>query len=415
MLRTAPRWLKVLLVGQVVNAAGSLAWLYLTLYLVDDRGLATGAAGAVTATYGVGVIGGNLTGGSLGAWVLACAAFPLAPPAALAPLALLSGAAGGCGRPLMSALVATGLPPDRRREGISLSRAASNLGTVLGPPLGGLLAVTRFDLVFVLDAVTSALLLVAVARWCPAPVQTRSPGTPRSLLHALRTDARTALLLLTVLMVDTTYRLLYTVLPLLLSDRGAPPLAYGLSVSLNCVVIVALEPRIARRLAHRDAARVIAAGYAVVGLGWLLLGAAPVVLGAFAAVLVVTVGEMLYKPTATARAADLAPAGMAGRYQSAYAAASLGGMLLSPLLGTALYAAAPRLVWPAAGLLALLAAGVLARSAGASPAVASAAAPSPAAPSPAAPSPPAPDAAGPGATAGGPVAAQQSGGSAGAR
>ena len=377
MLRSAPRWLQVLLVGQVVNAAGSLAWLYLTLYLVDDRGMAAGAAGAVTAAYGVGVIGGNLAGGSLGdryghkgalvaslgAWAVACAAFPLAPTAVLAPLALLSGAAGGCGRPLMGALVATGLPPDHRREGIALSRAAANLGTVLGPPLGGLLAVTRFDLVFVVDAATSAVLLVAVARWCPAPG--RQPvlaQTPRSVLHALRADPRMVTLLLTVFAVDTTYRLLYTVLPLLLTDRGARPLVYGLTVSLNCVVIVALEPRIARRLAHRDAVRVIATGYAVVGLGWLLLGAAPVVLGAFAAVLVVTAGEMLYKPTATARAADLAPAGMTGRYQSAYAAASLGGMLLSPLLGTALYAAAPRLVWPAAGLLSLLAAGALARS-----------------------------------------------------
>jgi len=392
VLRTAPRWLKVLLAGQVVSAAGALAWLYLTLYLVDDRGLAPGAAGLVTAAYGVGIIGGNLVGGSLGdrfglkpalvtslgVWVVACAAFPLAPTAVLAPLALTSGVAGGCGRPLMSALVATGLPPDRRREGIALSRAASNLGTVLGPPLGGLLAVTRFDLVFVLDAATSAVLLLAVARWCPAP--RRAPASaqaPRSVLDALRADPRMVVLLLTVLAVDTTYRLLYTVLPLLLSAEGAPPLVYGLT-SLNCVVIVALEPRIARRLAHRDAVRVIAAGYAVVGLGWLLLGglllgglllgglllgAAPVVLGAIAAVLVVTAGEMLYKPTATARAADLAPAGMAGRYQSLYAAASLGGLLLSPLLGIAAYSAAPLLVWPAAGLLALLAAAALHRTA----------------------------------------------------
>jgi MFS family permease len=80
---------------------------------------------------------------------------------------------------------------------------------------------------------------------------------------------------------------------------------------------------------------------------------------AFLAVLVITGGEMLYKPTATAHAADLAPEGMEGRYQSIYASASIGGMLLSPLLGTAVYAASPRLVWFAAAAIAVAAAGAL--------------------------------------------------------
>jgi hypothetical protein len=48
MLRTAPAWLKALLLGQLVSAAGSLAWLYLTLWLVTDRGLQTGTAALVT-------------------------------------------------------------------------------------------------------------------------------------------------------------------------------------------------------------------------------------------------------------------------------------------------------------------------------------------------------------------------------
>ena len=116
-------------------------------------------------------------------------------------------------------------------------------------------------------------------------------------------------------------------------------------------MIVLLEPRVARRLASRSALPVISAGYALVGAGWLLLGAIPSVVTAFLAVLVISVGEMLYKPTATAHAAHLAPAGMQGRYQSLYASASIGGMLLSPQLGTTLYQAAPHLVWPCAAIL----------------------------------------------------------------
>lgn len=179
MLRTSPAWLKALLLGHLVSAAGSLAWLYLTLWLVDERGRSPGVAGLITAVYGAGAIGGNLVGGSLGdrfglrralavskaLAVLTCLAFPLCPDALLLPLALLSGLTGGAGRPLMSAVVATALLPELRREGIALSREAFNAGTVLGPPLGGLLALNHFGWVFVIDGVTSAVLLLVVLSW----------------------------------------------------------------------------------------------------------------------------------------------------------------------------------------------------------------------------------------------------------
>lgn len=369
MLRATPPWLKALLLGQLVSAAGSLAWLYLTLWLVDARGLVPAAAGVVTAAYGAGAIGGNLLGGSLGdtcglrtalggskaVALLTCLAFPLCPNALLLPLALLSGLAGGAGRPLMSAVVATGLPPSLRREGIALSRAAFNAGSVLGPPLGGLLAAHHFGWVFVIDGVTSAVLLLVVLRWVPAG-DAVIRGRRHGLLRILRVDHKLRALVLSVLAVDTTYRLLYTAIPLFLIDSGAPAWLYGLSISLNGLMIVLFEPRVARRLAHRPAVPVIAVGYAVVGAGWLILGLAPAVVTAFLAVVVISVGEMLYKPTATAYAAELAPAGAEGRYQSLYASASIGGMVLSPLLGTSLYSVAPRAVWLAAALIAVAAA-----------------------------------------------------------
>lgn len=369
MLLTVPTWLKALLLGQLVSSAGSLAWMYLTLYLVNDRGLSASAGGAVTAVYGAGAIAGNLFGGSLGdrfglrealaatkgIALVSVAAFAVCPTLALAPLALVAGLTGGAGRPLMNAVVASGLPSELRREAIALSRAAFNAGAVLGPPLGGLLAAHHFGWIFLTDAMTSAALLLVVLRWVPRAAAP-DHGVRHGLLSVLRLDDQMRRLVLSVLAIDTTYRLLYTVVPLFLLDHAAPPWLYGLTISLNGAMIVLLEPRVARRLSTRPALPVISAGYAIVGIGWLLLGALPSVLTAFVAVLVISVGEMLYKPTATAHAADLAPAGMQGRYQSLYASASIGGMLLSPLIGSTLYGAAPRLVWPCAAILAVFAA-----------------------------------------------------------
>jgi MFS family permease len=375
VLRDLPGWLRALLVGQLVNAAGSLAWLYLTLWLVHARHLAPGTAGAVVAAYGVGAIAGNLWGGSWGdRWglrevlaasrgleLLACVSFPVCPTPLLGPLALLTGLSGGAGRPLMSAVVAAGVPAGTRRQAIALSRAANNAGVVLGPPLGGLLAVHHFGWVFVVDAATSALLLaVVLAR---VPRREVITGRPRhGLVRLLLRDGELRTVVGSVLVVDTTYRLLYTALPLFLTDRGAPGWVYGLTISLNGLLVVGVEPLVARRLAHRHALGVIAGGYALVGAGWLVLGVDPSLVTAFVAVLVISGGEVLYKPTATAHAADLAPPGAEGRYQSLYASASIGGMVLSPLLGTALYGHAPRAVWPLAGALALAAAAVVARS-----------------------------------------------------
>jgi MFS family permease len=86
-------------------------------------------------------------------------------------------------------------------------------------------------------------------------------------------------------------------------------------------------------LRHRAAVSVIAVGYALVGAGFLVIGVAPGLVTAAGAIAVISLGEMLYKPTAPAYLVDCAPAGMQARYQSLYAGASVGGMTLGPALG----------------------------------------------------------------------------------
>ncbi|HEX6920405.1 MAG TPA: MFS transporter [Actinomycetes bacterium] len=373
-----PAWMRWLLLGQFVNAVGSLMWIYLTLYLVQSRGLSLAGAGLVAGANGVGTIAGNLVGGSvadrfgirrtalscLALSSLSCAVIPLVPTAGLVAVVGLRGLVGGATRPVLSALIAGELPAQRRREGIALSRSVLNAGTVIGPPLGAVIAARAFDAVFVVDGLTGLVLAWLVFRFVPREDAARarlSSQSAGSLWSALRRDVALRRLLLGIVAVDTTYRLMYTVLPVQLADRGVPPVAYGLLISLNCVLIVAAEAPIALALRERPAVPVICAGFALVGAAYLLLGLRPGLLLAVLAVVVLTAGEMLYKPTATAHAADLARDGMAARYQSAYGAASISGTMLSPVLGGALYDLAPGLVWPAAGMVALAAGGLLYR------------------------------------------------------
>ncbi|MFF0345575.1 MFS transporter [Kribbella sp. NPDC004875] len=367
-----PTWLRAVMVGQLVNGAGALAWVYLTLYLVEDRGMSAQQAGFAAAAYGVGLLGGNLGGGWFGdrfglrtaavasqlLWAFSCLAMPFVPGPAIAVVAALSGLFGGAGRPNLSALVTSTLPPERRREGIALSRTATNASFTIGPPLGGLLATYDFALVFAVDAVTSLVMAAIVWRWVPSARRTPTASTA-GLWTAVLRDRAVVMVLVTIVVVDTVYRQIFATMPLLLRDAGTPAVSYGVLLGASSVVIVLFEAPLAVRLGGHRATRVIATGFALIGVGLAIVGVWPALAGAALAIVVMTAGEMLYKPTATAHVADAAPEGMVGRYSSLYAAASISGMFLAPAIGGATYQHAPRLLYPVAAALALAAGAVL--------------------------------------------------------
>ena len=177
---------------------------------------------------------------------------------------------------------------------------------------------------------------------------------------AVRADRQIRLLVAGIVVLDTAYRQLFTGLPLMLTESGAPLVAYGVLITGSCLIIVLAETPLAVYLGRFPALKVITGGWALVGLGFAVLAVWPRLGGAVIAVVVITAGEMLYKPTSPAFAADRAPEGMAARFQSLYAAASISGMVLSPPLGGLVYQHRPGLLWPWCAGLALSAAALLA-------------------------------------------------------
>jgi hypothetical protein len=116
------------------------------------------------------------------------------------------------------------------------------------------------------------------------------------------------------------------------------------------------------RLRRRPARPILAAGYALVGIGFGVFALVPLGLGVAAAAVVamvlLTAGEILYKTRATAHMLDAAPRPLVGQYQGLYSGLATSGTLLSGPLGAWWYAAAPDALWPTCLLLCLLAAGL---------------------------------------------------------
>ncbi|WP_443065267.1 MFS transporter [Streptomyces sp. NBC_00536] len=368
-----PRVVWLLAAGVFVNAVVSFTFVFVFLYLTGPRGLAVTEAGLVTGLGGIGMVAGNFTGGwygdrfghrrvlltasGLGGLVLM--AFPLLPTPLLFAALPLAQYAAGVIRAANGALVAVTVPEGSRRQAYAVVRSASNGGFIIGPPLGALVATAvSYDWLFVCDGIGTLGFALWTARAVPARGAARSaaardggPGRG-GLWSELRARPAVLLLLGAILAVDFVYRQQYSAFPVFLADHGLDARVFGFAIALNGAVVMLLELPAAVALRARPPLRVIGAGLVLVGAGYaaLLLGAS--VASTAAMMLLVSLGEILYKTTATAYMADQAPEHAIGRFQSLYAGVSVSGVVLAPPLGGALYAAAPGLLWPLCALLA---------------------------------------------------------------
>jgi len=123
-------------------------------------------------------------------------------------------------------------------------------------------------------------------------------------------------------------------MPIDMAGHGVSRAWLGAVLAINGITIVILQPLVAPTLQRRNRSRVLAAGAALVGLGFGLnaLAHAPALFGL--GVVIWTLGEICVLPIGNAVVADIAPADMRGRYQGAYGLSfGLAGSV-APVLGT---------------------------------------------------------------------------------
>lgn len=258
------------------------------------------------------------------------------------------------------ALSATAVPRGERRTAVAVARAASNAGFVVGPPLGALLVAWSYDALFVVDGLVVVLIRLVLSRVLPddVPAPTAAPvGT--GPWRSVRAGRSLVVLLVGVVLVDLVHRQLYSTLPLHLRDSGQPVWLYATVIAVGSGLILVLEIPVTQWLHGRAALGIVAAGYALVGIGTAMFALPVTLVSVLLAMTVLTAGEILYKTTATAHVLDQAPDHLVGQYQGLYTGAATSGTLLAAPVGTAVYAAAPGVLWPLMAALALAAAAVV--------------------------------------------------------
>jgi MFS family permease len=221
-------------------------------------------------------------------------------------------------------MVADILPEDKRQEGFGILRVMSNLTWVIGPIIGGFIAGRSYFALFVIDAAVSCLVAVLVFLKIPET----KPDTGKEPESMVRTFAGygkvfrdrpfVAFLLVSMLML-IVYQQMYNSLSVFLRDtHGMPTQVFGFLMIASPITVILFQFSTTRIIKRYPPFLMMALGtffymigfgmYGFVATNWLFASA----------MVIITIGEMIHMPTASALAANFAPEDKRGRYMAAY-------------------------------------------------------------------------------------------------
>ncbi len=370
----------VLVFGTFIDhLGGALLFPFFSLYVTQKFGVGMVEVGVIFAIFSVTGLLSSMLGGALADRIgrKGILLFGLVMSAASALLMGLAndfvlfitvtavvGLLADVGWPAQQAMVADLLPEEKRAQGYGIIRVVYNLAVVIGPMLGGLLAAYSFTLLFIIDAIastiTAAIIFVALKETKkPAEegeLQESMAQTFLGYAHVLRDSAFVWFLLASMLSV-IVYMQMNTSLAVYLRDlHGVSAQGFGYILSLNASMVVLFQFPITRAIRKFNPMTMIVLGTLLYAIGFSMYGFVSVYALFLAAMVVITIGEMLVSPTSQAIVSTLAPEDMRGRYMATYGFSWVIPSAIGPLLaGLVFDHYDPRWIWYGGGVIGLIA------------------------------------------------------------
>lgn len=328
----------VTLIDQV---GGALLYPFFALYFTSRFEVGMTQVGFLFALYAVSSFAGQLIGGALsdriGRRTLLIFSLVTTSTSSLLmgivesvtlfyALAIFVGVFVESGQPARQAIVADLLPEDKRAEGYAIIRVAFNLATAIGPAIGGFVASRSYLALFVADAVISLIAAFIVWRLMPETKPELVEGEADESFASsfggygkVLRDRLFVLFLLAGMLVGLVGMNLFTTLGVYLRDNfDVPTQGYGLLLAMNALLVVVFQIPVGHRAERYPPMIVMAIGSALYGIGFGMFAFVSTVALFAAAMLVLTVGEMMIVPVSQAVVARFAPEAMRGRYMAIY-------------------------------------------------------------------------------------------------
>ncbi len=339
--------------GTLINSAGgSMVWPFLTVYMRQHLGVpltlitllftlnsaaglvATSIAGSAVDRFGRKIAMALSLAGNSAVYVAMAAAHTL--PAWAILMAAL-GVIWPLYRVGADAMVADMIEPERRPAAYALLRVVANLGIAVGPMIGGFLSTVSYLYAFGGGAATNfiflLLVLLAVRETLPQRPPERAAADDGGYGPVLRDLPFLAFCAIYVVATMPS-SIMMTLLAVYAKENfGVPESQYGFIMATNALMVVLFQYAVTRRSEGYPPLRVLTLGallYAA-GVGSVALGRSfPAFVLSMA---ILTAGELLLVPTATALAANLAPAEMRGRYMGLFGMTWGIGFGIAPVIG----------------------------------------------------------------------------------
>jgi len=348
------REVRVLCLCQSLLSFGlGLAFPFFAIYLNRERGLPMTLAGgglslAVLATALSQWLGGELSdrygrrlvmvsalwARALTVAVLAYAIWAKLPVAVVVGIHLISNFVSHFFEPASRGWIADHTPPADRYRAYGLLKSATHFGFAVGPAIGGLVADASYSLLYQISAVICVLCAVAATALlrsdAPRPVSKADPEKE----YATRIDAN--FMQLCALTAFLGVAMAQFVVPLSLwATRflGLRDSQMGYLLSINGLLVVAFQLPAVNLFAGVRLTAAIAIGTCFYAAGYIAVGWSGGMAGLVAAVVLLSVAELLVPSGVQALAANMSPVEVRGRWIGILGLSRQAGSALGPVLG----------------------------------------------------------------------------------
>ncbi|NLG40094.1 MAG: MFS transporter [Chloroflexi bacterium] len=354
IFRRYPFQFWLMLMGLVISTTGTtMVWPFLTIYASEKLLLPLAAVTSLMTFNSVSgfvssVIAGSLVDrfgrkgmmviGLFGMAIVYLGYMPAKEFWQFALLMLLSGSFNPLYRVGTDAIVADMIEPENRTQAYSLVRMGRNVGVALGPILGGLVLSRSYNIGFITASIALTLFGLLTIFFLKETLQ-RDPNRHhdslrdqlRVISEALRNKAFSRMVGSFTLM-EICATLMWVVLAVYIKQNyGIGEAQYSWIPTTNALMVIFLQVLITRLTQKHSPTRVMPVGAAFYAVAMLLVALSGNFWGFLLAMIIMTFGELITAPTATAYVANLAPADQRGRYLGFFGLAWYVALSIGPM------------------------------------------------------------------------------------
>jgi MFS family permease len=252
----------------------------------------------------------------------------------LLPLMSISGVMESAERTSQTTIIADQVEESKRNTGYGIGRIIGNAAWIVAPMLGGILLAERgFGQLFVISAILG---LLGLALFIVLVPESRKTGLEKPSLPKINVLKDRDLFVLCVASMFSMlfYTQFYSLLPIFASQvRGLSEIEIGLLFSASGATVVALQLPTSSWLEKLPRKSGYILGVVIMATGITSLALAPSFHWLIFAVVIMTIGENMFFPIASAFVAEIAPEAERGTYFGAFSLFLSVGGNVSPLLG----------------------------------------------------------------------------------